>query len=89
MVCNGFKAKKPSNNRSTEENSAIAANIKVLEAKMTDSMETVEQSAIKFDELKAEMTKLKTESQPPSNSYASKVGAATAGRRTFDDTPKQ
>ena len=49
----------------------------------------MEQSAIKVDELTAEMTKLKTKSQPPSNRYASKVGAATAGRRTFDNTPKQ
>ena len=89
MVCNGCKPKKTSNIRSTEENSAMAANIKALEVKMSDSMKTMEQSAIKIDEMKAEMTKLKTESQPPSNSYASKVGAATSGRRTFDDTPKE
>ena len=87
MVCNGCKTEKPSNIRSTEENSAMAANIKALEAKMSDFMKTMEQSAIKVDELKAEMTKLKTESQPPSNSYARKVGSATAGRRTFDNTP--
>ena len=49
----------------------------------------MEQSAIKADELKAEMTKLKTESQPPSNSYASKVGDATAGRRNFHNTLKR
>ena len=48
----------------------------------------MEQSAIKVDEQKAEMTILETESQPPSNSYACKVGATTAGRRTFDNTPK-
>ena len=89
MVCNGCKPKKTSNIRSTEENSAMAANIKALQAKMSDFMKTMEQTAIKVDELKAEMTKLKTESQPPSHSYASKVGAATAGRGTFDNTPKQ
>ena len=89
MVCIGCKPKKFSNFRSTEEKSAMAANIKALEAKTSDFMKTMEQSAIKVDELKAEMTKLKTDSQPLSNSYASKVGAATAGRRTFDNTPKQ
>ena len=56
---------------------------------MFDFMKTMEQSAIKVDELKTEMTKLKTESQPPSNSYASKVSAATAISRTFDKALKQ
>ena len=89
MIRNGCKPKKTSNVRSIEENNAMARNIKALEAKMSDFMKTMEQSAIKVDELKAEMTKLKTESKPPSNSYASKAGAPTAGRKTFDNTPKQ
>ena len=89
MVCNGCKPKKTSNICSAEENSAMALNMKALEAKMVDFMNTMEQSAIKVDELKAEMTKLKTESQPPSHSYASKVGAATAGRLTFANTFKE
>ena len=89
MVCKLCEPKKISNIHSTEENSAMAANIKALKAKMSDFMKTMEQSAIKVDELKAEMTKLKTVSQPPSNSYVSKVGAATTGSRTFDNTPKQ
>ena len=62
----------------------MAANIKALEAKMSDFMKTMEQTAIKVDELKAEMTKLKTKSQPPS-----KVGATTAGKRSFDKIPRQ
>ena len=89
MVCNGCQPKKTSNISSTEENSAMAPNIKAHEAKMSDFMKTMKQSAIKVDELKAEMTKLKTESQPPSNSYASKIGAVAANRRTFYNTPKQ
>ena len=67
----------------------MTANIKTLEAKMSDFMKTMEQSPIKVDEMKAETTILKTESLPPSNGYASKVGAATTGRRTFDNTTEQ